>query len=70
MAWHFTQERGQKTFDGGIQSNVLYLKVVIQHSHLYAEVITILAIISARLALHLFTGLCLRHGKYWMLPRV
>ena len=59
MAWHFAQERGQKTIDGGVQSNVLYLKVVIQHSDLYAEVITILAIISAWLALHLFTGLWL-----------
>ena len=59
MAWHFGQERGQKTIDSRVQSNVLYLKVVIQHSDLYAEVITILAIISARLALHLFTGLWL-----------
>ena len=59
MAWHFAQERGQTTIDGGAQSNVLYLRVAIQHSDLYAEVITILAIISARLALHLLTGLWL-----------
>ena len=70
MAWHFAQERGQTTIDGRAQSNVLYLRVAIQHSDLYAEVINHLTIISARLGLHLFTGLWLRHGKYWMLPRV
>ena len=40
MAWYFAQERGQTTIDSGVQSNVLYLRVAIQHSDLYAEVRT------------------------------